>query len=123
MEYVEVGTLLRMFEEDAELSCEPPEDIYAWAKEVIAECPRVTDIVQSPVRAGQKVWFADGRVGYVEALYLGAQGVQRIFVKDKKGNRINLKPKGIGVDVFLEKPKAVKEGGEAVAKEASNECG
>lgn len=69
------------------------------------------NLVRLPLVPGQKVWLADGREGFVESIYVGAKGLQRAFVRTRDGSeRINLKPKGIGKDIFLEKPK----GGEAM---------
>ena len=118
--YVEVGELLELFRDDEMLSCDRPYDVYQWAANIIEECPpaNVSDsgavvvlqrdgaerFFRVPIAINQPVWTPDGQRGVVDALYVGKNGIQRIFVRLENGERINLTPKGIGKDILFNKP-------------------
>ena len=87
------------FDEDAELAFDAINEIAMLQNENTELKKKLPSILP-----GQKVWKLDGTQGVVDSLYFGKHGVQRIFVMFRGGERINLKPNGIGKDVFLSPP-------------------
>lgn len=101
--YISKKDIIELFNEDAEMSFAAPIDALRWALNIIEDCPEA-DIIVTPVRPGQRVWLTDGTECKVVSLYIGAKGVQRIFIRLPDGTEKNLTPKGIGKDIFLEDP-------------------
>ena len=99
--------LLELLQAEIEEHGEPAGNVYGLIKSLVKKCPSAysgENVIMLPIALNQTVWTKDGRRGKVSAFYVGKQGVQRIFVRLDDGSQLNCSAKGLGLDIYTERP-------------------